>query len=197
MRLDTRRIWDPVLGLALFLACASCSDPEIEIEDYEPPARAEGVASTTWFLVIDETISSTEYLTDIVDGAQAWERALVATCPITWSISRGRVSLANPPADLRTVTVQVSDLEATPELGPNLGIAGGHPGHGTAVVLRETNGNPLVRRDFRVTVRHELGHAFGIAHQPTGVMSVPIGKVGVTKEDVDAFLDIHCPGATR
>jgi hypothetical protein len=155
--------------LSLLLACDSDARSVIDFA----PAPNPSLPVVTWSLELDASLDDDD-TSDVLEATHAWERATVASCPVRFDLGR-----RSPP--LLTIAIRA-------ELEPGkLGRAERHGDHAT-IALRPRGANtPGLRRQFRVTARHELGHVLGLSHRPDGVMASPTTS-GITAQDVGALV---------
>lgn len=106
-----------------------------------------------------------------IAAAETWQEALAGHCPVRFRVTTRGSGVA-------AVTLKVGPLPP-----PYTGYTAGN----TITIVPGADADT-----FRIIVMHELGHAMGLDHQPTGIMRDPPEDT-VGPSDVEAYAARWCP----
>lgn len=147
---------------------------------------AEGKEVPSWHFVLDTQMdaASAELVTAAIED---WRAAL--PCEATITVARGLVALGPLPAH-GTIEAMVGPLPASAAEGSTATCTASAPitARGARTVfLPELDGKAALRR----AARHEIGHAFGLPHAPSGAMR-EVEPEELSASDVEAYAARWC-----
>lgn len=165
-----------VAALVAALALAGCSSP---VDAPTAPVQTATAISPGWFYTVIENHSLTDaQLVQIGASLGAWETAVPG---LHFTVVEGATPNTVPGDTVHTVFVQTSSPYSAGTLGETQRVSD----HDDAWVSLDAS-SP----DQGQTITHEIGHALGLVHTPSGIMckDLQCASSSITSIDVAQFL---------